>query len=431
VKTEPNTHITIPFSSNLTATENSFITFIDRPRAIGVDTAAAATPATPASTTALRPWQRPPAEPVKANIKLNLQIDATPDAEIQLIIDPVAGDKIKATGTGNLRMLYDDLGDLQLYGSYTLSSGTYDFAFQDLLTRHFIIREGSSINWSGSPYNAIIDIDAYYSLARVSLYDILDPSVISENTNIRSTTVPVNCLLKLTGELTHPNIKFDIELPDSGDELNNMVKKAIISEEMMNREIIYLLAVGRFYMPDYMRSGSSAQNVTGSDLSYLVSSTLSAQLNNWLSQISDNVSMGVNYYNSSDGVNRGNEINVNVGFEMLNKRLIVSGNVGYRDDILADNNFIGDFDVEYKLNKSGKLRAKAYSHSNDKYYSTNRGSTTQGAGIIYREEFNTFKELCQDYRERLFGRRKKRKLEKRAKEQQEKEQNELPENPTK
>lgn len=86
-----------------------------------------------------------------------------------------------------------------------------------------------------------------------------------------------------------------------------------------------------------------------------------------------------------------------------NNRLVINGNLGYRNDYIngqqSGNNFIGDVDVEYKLTRNGKLRAKAYTHSADNYYYNISGTakTTQGVGLMYREDFNTFKGLWHRY----------------------------------
>lgn len=42
------------------------------------------------------------------------------------------------------------------------------------------------------------------------------------------------------------------------------------------------------------------------------------------------------------------------------------------------NDFVGEFDLEYKLTPSGEIRLKAYNHANDMYKYLNRALTTQG-----------------------------------------------------
>ncbi|MEF2643454.1 MAG: hypothetical protein U0M50_05240, partial [Paramuribaculum sp.] len=64
------------------------------------------------------------------------------------------------------------------------------------------------------------------------------------------------------------------------------------------------------------------------------------------------------------------------------------GNLGYRDKSLNNNSFIGDFDIEYLLNKSGSLRLKAYNRYNDQNYYLKSALTTQGVGIVFKRDFD-------------------------------------------
>ncbi|GHT34689.1 DUF490 domain-containing protein [Bacteroidia bacterium] len=391
VKTEPHSSLTIPFSAYQTAGDNNFITFVSRNQ-------------TAAANGQTRRRARRTLETTSANIKMNLQIEATPDAEIRLIVDPISGDMIKATGSGSLQLSYDRAADFKMYGTYTVSTGSYHFSLQDVIQKEFKIKEGSTISWNGSPYVANIDINAYYPLT-AKLPDISEFTAAASSKNV---SVRVNCLLKLSGNLTSPNIKFDLEFPGSQNELTQSIKNFINSEDMMNRQMIYLLAMGTFYQPAETNADNANKNSTN-QLSSLVSSTLSAQLNSLLSQVSDKFTIGVNYQTSSNTNEEGDaaysqEYGVTMGGQFFDNKLNVYGEVGYRDDAYAGSNFIGDFDVEYKLGNSG-FRLKAYSHSNNKYYLKN--STTQGAGIIYREEFDTFGGLMRGYWDKIFGKKEK------------------------
>ena len=69
-------------------------------------------------------------------------------------MDPATGDIIKANGTGAMRIEYNTLSDMKMYGTYTLEKGNYNFNLQDLITRDFAIRSGSSISFRGTPLNA-------------------------------------------------------------------------------------------------------------------------------------------------------------------------------------------------------------------------------------------------------------------------------------
>jgi hypothetical protein len=144
----------------------------------------------------------------------------------------------------------------------------------------------------------------------------------------------------------------------------------------------------------------------------VLSTTVSGQLNSWLSQISNSnkLNVGINAkIGSSNGMGSGGEYEVALMYQP-NNRLIINSNLGYRADDYytsqmagAGSNFIGDIDVEYKLTKNGRLRAKAYNHTADNYYYNISGSSfmTQGVGLLYKEEFNTFRGLMRRY----FGKR--------------------------
>ena len=54
---------------------------------------------------------------------------------------------------------------------------------------------------------------------------------------------------------------------------------------------------------------------------------------------------------------------------------------------MANANFVGDFEAEWLVNRSGDIRLKAYNETNDRYY-TRTNLTTQGIGIIFKRDFN-------------------------------------------
>ena len=83
---------------------------------------------------------------------------------------------------------------------------------------------------------------------------------------------------------------------------------------------------------------------------------------------------------------------------LLNNRLLINGNFGYRDNPMANTNFIGDFDVQWLLTPSGEISLKGYNQTNDRYFAKTT-LTTQGIGIIFKKDFDRWMEI--------FRRRKK------------------------
>ena len=156
----------------------------------------------------------------------------------------------------------------------------------------------------------------------------------------------------------------------------------------MNRQIIYLLALNRFYTPEYMGTGAKQNEQL---ITSVASSTISAQLSSILGKMTDNLSIVPNV-RSNKGDFSDVEVDVMLSSQLLNNRLLLNGNFGYRDNTYntSNTNFIGDFDIEYLLNNKGTLRLKAYNHFNDQNYYLRNALTTQGVGIVWKHDFDKF-----------------------------------------
>lgn len=376
VTTNRNTTFTYSIASTMAAASNQFITFVDKtPRRIVEDVDFYT------SSSIFKDEEKKPDE--QTDIRLNLLVDATPDATIKIIMDPVSGDYISARGNGNIRTEFYNKGDVRLFGNYTIQQGIYKFSLQEVIRKDFLIRNGSSIRFNGPPIDATLDINAYYTVSSASLNDLIpDASSIVQQPNIR-----VNCLMDLTGNLTNPTLSLGIELPNERDEIQALVRNYISTEEQMNMQMLYLLGIGKFYME--ASNGASQSDMMTS----VLSSTLSGQLNNMLSQIIDNNNWNIGT-NLSTGEKGWTDVEVEgvLSGQLLNNRLLINGNFGYRDNPMSNTNFVGDFEAEYLLNQSGDIRLKAYNETNDRYY-TKTNLTTQGVGIMFKKDFNKWRDL--------------------------------------
>lgn len=323
-----------------------------------------------------------------SNVMLSIKGTVTNDALVTIVMDPKAGDNITARGQGALQMDYNlASNDLRMIGIYTLDEGNYTFTLQDFIIKNFIIRKGSLIKFDGDPMNANLDIAATYRV-NTNLTD-LDKSFSSDK-ELNRTNVPVDAMLIVKGPMTNPDITFDIELPTLTSDVERKVKSLVSTNDMMSRQIIYLLALNRFYTPEYTGGQSN-----GSEWSSMASSTISSQLSNILSQMTDKLDVAPSF-RSDKGDFTDMEFDVALSSRLLNNRLLINGNFGYRDKTTSNTQFVGDFDIEYLLNRNGKLRLKAYNHFNDQNYYLRSALTTQGVGVVFQKDFD-----------RLFRRKKK------------------------
>ena len=368
-RTEANTKFFLNINSASQATNSNFIHFVQR------DTTSnyllnLLRPKEPKQVKTNKPESR---------MRLSLQGEVTPQAEINIKLG--AEDGIRGKGEGSLKLVYEYPSEyVQMQGSYTLQSGQFAFSLGNIVRRNFVIREGSQINWNGDPLAPTVDITGYYHTT-ASLRDLFgsESSQIATNRN----SVPVNCVLKMKDELFNPILNFAIELPQSDESVQSQVNSLINTDEMLMRQVIYLLVFNRFYTPDYLQN---AQNVGLNETYSLISSTITGQINSWLSKLTDVFTMGFNFRTDGEGETASQEYEANFQIHPINQ-LIINGNFGYRYNDLSNRPFFGDLDVEYLLTKNGKVRVKAYTHTVDKY-SLRQANTVQGIGFVFKHDFN-------------------------------------------
>ena len=319
---------------------------------------------------------------------LNLRIEVTPEAKAQLIYNSQIGDIIKVQGDGILQLGMDKNGDITIFGTCNITRGDYLFTLQNIINKKFTIEPGGSITWSGDPYNAIINLAAVYSL-RASLYQLF----LNNYQNIDNTQrIPVDCKINLTGNLTNPDIGFDIAFPMVETRLVDELQQFFNTEEEMNRQIISLVVLGQFYTPEYMRGSYDASITSPNLIGSTASELFSNQFSNWLSQISNDFDIGLNYRPGSQVTK--DEVELALSTQIFNDRVTLNGNIGNNANPTGNNNsqIVGDFDLKVKLTNNGKIQLKAFNRSNNNLiYET--APYTQGIGLIFKEEYDTFEEL--------------------------------------
>jgi hypothetical protein len=376
-----NTQMFIPLYSGKSISENTFIEFIsDEDQVINFE---------PAITTDKKP----------VGLTMIFDLEMTPDAEVQIIFDPKVGDILRGNGNGSINLQINREGDFQMLGDYRFASGDYLFTLQNIINKKLQLQRGGTIIWNGKPTDAVIDMRAIYS-TKASPY-ILVP----EGPEYLKTRLPVECHLVMTGNLMNPAISFEIVLPTAEEETKNFVNNAINTEEELTKQFLSLLVINNFSSSQTSQGSSITAGSTGAGMAGVTTSELlSNQLSNWLSQISSDFDIGVNY-RPGDEIST-NQVEVALSTQILDERVTIHTNVdvsGSNEQGMAQGtkttSIAGEFDVEVKLTDDGKLRVKAFNHSNDdRLYKTS--PYTQGVGFVFGEDFNTFADLKKKYRDK-------------------------------
>ena len=327
---------------------------------------------------------------------INFLVNMTPEATIKLLMDKATDDHIILHGSGGIRATYYNKGGFDMYGNYLVDNGMYKLTIQNAIKRDFTFMPGGTISFGGDPYHAALNLKAQYTVQGVSLSD-LNIGRSFANNNIR-----VNCLMNITGTPAAPKLDFNLDLPTLNSDAKQMVLSLINSEEEMNQQVLYLLAIGRFYTQASNNAATeTSQSKTSLAMQSILSGTVSQQINNVLSSVINNTNwnFGANISTGDEGWNNAEYEGILSG-RLLNNRLLFNGQFGYRDNANATTSFIGDFDLRYLLFPNGNFAIRMYNQTNDRYFTRN-SLNTQGIGFILKKDFNGIGELFRKNKHRI------------------------------
>ena len=360
------TNISIPINTTLGVSDNNFIVFVNK-------------------TDTIDKAKEAYYVPELSSFSLNMDLSITPEAKVQISLPAQLG-TIDAQGRGDLNMNLSRTGNFRMSGDYRISKGLFFFQIRNLLNRKFVLNEGGTISWTGDPYNGTLGMSASYQV-KTSLNSL----GLEQDSSYRS-RVPVDCIIGLSGPIMNPNVKFNFEFPNATEEVKQYVFTKIdtTNPAEMSQQMLSLLVLNSFSFNSANDNGNIANSVGGSSLQIVAN-----QLSNWLSQISKDVDIGINYRPGGDLTNE--EVEVALSTQLFDERVTIDGNFGYQN---VQNNptsntssIVGDINVEVKITKDGRLRLKAFNRTNTVDLMDNTSPYTQGVGIFYRKEFNTIKDL--------------------------------------
>lgn len=366
ISTNNNTDIHIPVNNSGSSGQTDLLTFVKKTEKEIID---------PFDTLSINKRQVKKATELGVDFAAKINQNAT----IFLEINKAVGDILKVNGSGNITMnVVPSKQIFNIMGDYTVANGTYKFVLGGILNRDFTIQQGGKINFNGDINNTTLDLTAVYKVKTAINTLINDTSSVSTRRN-------VNCELGISGNMTNPQLKFNIDIADLDPTTKLKVESALNTEGKIQKQFAALLVYGGFVESDAGGIGNNGALFTN------VSEILSGQLNNILQQLGIPLDLGVNYQQSKKG---DNIFDFAVSTQLFNNRVVINGNIGNSPySTTTNSNVIGNIDVEIKIDKNGRLRMNLFSHAPDQYTNYLDNTQRSGAGIVYQQEFNTFKDL--------------------------------------
>ena len=378
-KSEPGTKIYIPLTQTSNVAQDDFIKFVSQKDSI----------------TVVEVEEQSNID--ISGLKLNLDLEITPDAYSEIIFDITSGDIIRGRGNGKLKLQIDTKGDFYMFGDYEFQEGGYNFTLSNIINKEFDINKGSRISWYGDPYEGILDMTASYEqLASLApLMQNLDSAMLASNEIKRRYPAIVDLTLK--GNLLSPDISYNIRIenypnsiilngvPFSLETLVSAFENKLESDEQfLNKQVFSLIILRRF-------TEEGAFYVSSQTIGSSVSELLSNQLSYWISQVDENLEIDVDL--SSFDEDAFNTFQLRLSYTFLEGRLRVTrdGNFTNPDNTTNAQSIIGDWTVEYMLTEDGKFRVKMFNQYNYSSFEQSLGnvsSTQTGVSLFYTQSFS-------------------------------------------
>ena len=336
----------------------------------------------------------------KAQLDLQMNLLVTPDAQLQLIIDPQSGDQVNCRGNSNMTVKLNPAGELSVLGEYIIESGAYHFSYGQFIKKEFAIEPGSRVSFAGDPLESQLAITASYStnasVAVLVKNETTFSETESENTSKRTL---IKTLLKLNGDLLKPIVTFDIQIPENdGNVTNSAVSRKLIQMRNdpaeMNKQVFALLLFNNFFPT------SNAGEILADAGENLALSSVSKIVTNQLNKLASNLIKGVEIKIDLDSYKSGNlstdgnlnyttELQVGLEKKLFNDRLTIKAgaDVDLSSNSDADlTNLAGDFVLEYKLNESGNYLLLAFRKS-DFDVLRDENTSRNGIGFSAKKSF--------------------------------------------
>ena len=364
-KTDNGTSIKIPWAEDYGLTDTSYISFIDKNNKNRFTVAKTATEIQEIS-----------------GLELNFELDVTNEAEIEIVIDQETGSYLSGKGAGNLFMEINTNGKFNMWGDFITYEGIYNFKNLGVIDKKFNVKPGGTIVWEGNPLEAQMDLEAVYDVPGGA-----NPALLLDNPNFNK-KIQTEVLIRLQGNLLKPdNPVFEIDFPNTSGTVASEINYRLSDPQRSQLQAISLLSQGIFIN----EVSVSMQGITNN--LYQKASDIFSDL---IGEENDKLKVGIDYLQGDKSALLDIATEDRLGFTLSTKisdRILLNGKIGVPVGGLEQTLIVGNVQIDFILNEEGSLRAKVFNKENEFRYIGDELGYTQGVGLSYNVDFDTFKEL--------------------------------------
>ena len=310
-------------------------------------------------------------------LELNFDLDITPNAEVEVILDRNSGHGMKGRGNGTLLFKINTLGKFNMWGDFQAYEGTYNFKYGGIIDKKFTVKKGGYIAWEGDPMKARLNLEAVYKTSA-------NPAVLLDNSSF-NTKVDVNLVIGVRGDLTSPEPDFSFEFPNVSNILKSEIEYKLNDKDIRQTQALYLLSTGSFL---------SAEGVNQSAISGNAIETAKGLLSGIIHSDDEKFKVDIDIISADKTIGKEADGRFVASISSkVNERITINGKVGVPFGGINETAVIGNLEVLYRVNEDGTLNLRFFNRENDINYIGEGIGYTQGVGVSYEVDFDTFKEL--------------------------------------
>ena len=315
-------------------------------------------------------------------LDLNIDLEIDNNAQVDITIDQETGSYISGIGNGNLFMEIDSDGKFNIFGDYTTTEGEYNFKDLALIDKKFKLKDGGTIVWDGEPLGAQMDILATYEVPGGA-----NPALLLDNPNFNK-KIPTDVEIELTGNLTKPNSPdFEIYFPNTSSSVTSEINYKLNDPEVRQLQAISLLTQGIFIN----EVSVSIEGITNN-----IYEKVSDIFSDLLGGSEGPLKVGINYLQGDKSdildIKTEDRFGVTLSTE-ISEKILFNGKIGVPIGGIEETLIIGDVQIDFILNVDGSLKAKVFNRENEFRYIGDKLGYTQGVGLTYQVDFQTFRDL--------------------------------------
>lgn len=310
-------------------------------------------------------------------LELEFDLDITPNAEVEVILDRNSGHGMKGRGNGTLLFQINTLGKFNMFGDFQAYEGTYNFKYGGIIDKKFIVKKGGYVSWEGNPMKARLNLEAIYKTSA-------NPALLLENSSFNK-KVPVNVVIGLRGDLTSPDPDFNFEFPTVSNVLKSEIEYKLNDKDVRQTQALYLLSTGSFL---------SSEGVSNSALTSNAFETATSLLSGIIHSEDEKFKVDIDIIGAdkTSGKEADGRFVATVSSK-INERITINGQVGVPFGGINETSVIGNVEISYRVNEDGTVNLRFFNKENDISYIGEGIGYTQGVGVSYEVDYDTFKEL--------------------------------------